>query len=343
MKHYDGTKILSLKDINGETPELYLISTNRSGGKTTYFGRLLINRFIKYKKKFMIIYRNKFEIEDNVPDKFFKDIKDLFFPKYEMTEKVHKPVYTELFLNDIPCGYAVSLNASEQIKKLSHFFSDVDYMLFDEFQPESDVYVPQEIKKFISIHTSIARGHGQSHRYVPVYMLSNPISIINPYYTALGITNRLTAETKFLKGDGFVVEQGYVEEAAQAQRESGFNKAFKNEKYVESNLDGIYLNDNKIFIERPTGKSKYFITLKYKNNYYGVREFTDAGVFYVDNTHDKTFPVKLAVTTDDMDINYICLKNNKATFDYLRYFFHKGVFRFKDLKCKECLFTALIK
>ena len=32
---YDGTKLLSLTDINREKPELYMCTTNRTGGKTT--------------------------------------------------------------------------------------------------------------------------------------------------------------------------------------------------------------------------------------------------------------------------------------------------------------------
>ena len=28
--YYDGTKLLSLKDINGNTPELYICTSNRS-------------------------------------------------------------------------------------------------------------------------------------------------------------------------------------------------------------------------------------------------------------------------------------------------------------------------
>ena len=54
-KYYDGTKLLSMKDINGLKPELFLCTTNRSGGKTTYFGRLEVNRFLKYGKKFCLI------------------------------------------------------------------------------------------------------------------------------------------------------------------------------------------------------------------------------------------------------------------------------------------------
>ena len=55
--YYDGTKLLSMKDLNGKTPELFLCTTNRTGGKTTYFGRLVVNRFIKQGKKFALLYR----------------------------------------------------------------------------------------------------------------------------------------------------------------------------------------------------------------------------------------------------------------------------------------------
>ena len=46
--YYDGTKLLSLKDINGNTPELYLCVTNRTAGKTTYFGRFLVNKYLNH-------------------------------------------------------------------------------------------------------------------------------------------------------------------------------------------------------------------------------------------------------------------------------------------------------
>ena len=76
--YYDGTKLLSLNDINGNKPELYLCTTNRTGGKTTYFGRLLVNRFLDKGEKFALIYRFNYELDD-CADKFFKDIGKLFF------------------------------------------------------------------------------------------------------------------------------------------------------------------------------------------------------------------------------------------------------------------------
>lgn len=328
-------------DLNGKKPEIYMCTTNRTGGKTTYFGRLCVNRFLDKGEKFGLIYRYNYELDD-VADKFFKDLKGLFFPDKTMTAKKRaKGIFQELFINDKSCGYAIALNSSDSIKKYSHLFSDITRMIFDEFQSESNHYCTDEIKKFLSVHTSIARGQGEQVRYVPVFMLANQVSIINPYYVAMGICNRLNGETKFLRGDGYVLEQGFIESASDSQKESGFNRAFKENNYVAYSSENVYLNDNYSFIEKPTGKSRYICTLKYKGNDFGVKEFAESGFIYCDDKPDSTFPMKITVTTDDHSINYVMLKRNDFFLSNLRYLFERGCFRFKDMRCKEAILNAL--
>jgi hypothetical protein len=338
---YDGTKLLSLKDINGEKPEIYMCTSNRSAGKTTYFNRLCVNRFIKYKEKFCVLYRFNYELAD-CADKFFKDGGGLFFPDYYMTSKNRaKGVYHELYLNEEPCGYAITINAADSVKKMSHLFSDTVRMIFDEFQSETNHYCPDEVNKFISIHTSIARGAGKQSRYVPVYMISNPVTLLNPYYTQMGIADRLTEKTKFLRGEGYVLEQGYNEAASNAQKESAFNRAFNKSNYMLYNSEGTYLNDNKAFIEKMTGASRYICTIKYEENNYGIREFVDSGIVYCDDKPDMSFPTKITVTTADHEINYIMLKRNDIFLTGLRFYFEKGCFRFKNIRCKEAVLKCL--
>lgn len=340
-KYYDGTKLLSMLDLNGKKPEIYMCTTNRTGGKTTYFGRLCVNRFLDKGEKFGLIYRYNYELDD-VADKFFKDLKGLFFPDKTMTAKKRaKGIFQELFINDKSCGYAIALNSSDSIKKYSHLFSDIARMIFDEFQSESNHYCTDEITKFLSVHTSIARGQGEQVRYVPVFMLANQVSIINPYYVAMGICNRLNTETKFLRGDGYVLEQGFIESASDSQKDSGFNRAFKENNYVAYSSENVYLNDNYSFIEKPTGKSRYICTLKYKGNDFGVKEFAESGFIYCDDKPDSTFPMKITVTTDDHSINYVMLKRNDFFLSNLRYLFERGCFRFKDIRCKEAILNAL--
>ena len=340
-KYYDGTKLLSMLDINGNKPEIYMCTTNRTGGKTTYFGRLCINRFLDKNEKFGLLYRYNYELDDIV-DKFYKDLGSLFFPSYTMTSKRRaKGTFQELFLNEKSCGYALSLNNADQIKKYSHLFSDIQRMIFDEFQSETNHYCDNETKKFISIHTSIARGQGEQVRYVPVYMLSNPVSIINPYYVEMGISGRLKDDTKFLRGDGFVLEQGYIESASIEQKNSGFNRAFSKNSYTAYSSECVYLNDNKAFVEKPTGKSKYLCTLRYKGSDFALREYTENGLIYCDDNADSSFLTRISVTTDDHNINYVMLKRNDFFLSNLRYFFEHGCFRFKDMRCKEAVLSAL--
>lgn len=344
-EYYNGTKLLSLKDLNGERPEIYLCTTNRTGGKTTYFSRLCVNRFLAGDGKFCLVYRFNYELDD-VADKFFKVINGLFFPEYSMYSKRRADgIYHELFLvkgeDEMSCGYAVTLNSADVIKKYSHLFSDVERMMFDEFQSETNHYCSNEIQKLISIHTSIARGDGKQVRYVPLYMLSNTVSIINPYYVELGISARLKDDTKFLRGDGFVLEQGFIKSASEAQKSSGFNRAFSNNTYVSYSSENVYLQDNKAFIEKPNGKSHYLCTIKYNNTEYGVREYPENGIVYCDDRPDKSFKGKIAVTTSDHNVNYVMLKRNDFFLQTLRYYFEKGCFRFKDLRCKEALMKAI--
>lgn len=340
--YYDGTKLLSMSDINGNKPEIYLCTTNRSGGKTTYFSRLLVNRFKEKGEKFALLYRFNYEVED-CADKFFKDINTLFFPTDVMTSKRRaNGIYHELFLNNVSCGYAIAMNSSDQLKRYSHMFSDVCRILFDEFQSETNHYCNDEVKKFISIHTSIARGQNKQVRYVPVYMLGNAVSLLNPYYIELGISTRLKPETNFLKGDGFVLEQGFVETASRAQLESSFNRAFADSQYMTySNSKNVYLNDNTAFVEPPSGKSRYMCTIRCNGADYAIREYTEMGIIYCDNRADMTFPIKISVTTEDHGINYVMMRRNNLFIQNLRWYFEHACFRFKDLKCKEAVLTAL--
>ena len=350
-QYYDGTHLLSLKDINGQQPEIYICTTNRTGGKTTYFNRMMVKRFLEGKGKFGLLYRFTYELKD-CADAFFKDVGSLFFPEYAMrSEPRRNGTYYELFLYKKSeageknpgksCGYALALNSADQIKKVSHQLSDINRLLFDEFQSETNKYCSDEISKFISIHVSIARGQGKQNRYVPVYMVSNLVTLLNPYYVEFDISTRLQTNTKFLRGDGFVLEQGFVESAANAMKESAFNRAFKRNKQIPYLQQSVYLNDNSSFVQKISGNSKYIATFKYQGKNYALRSFEELGVIYCDDRADNSFPMKLSITTDDHNINYVMLRSNQEFLGRIRYYFDHGCFRFKDLKCKEVVLKAL--
>lgn len=348
-EYYDGTKLLSLKDINGLDPEIYISTVNRTAGKTTYFNRLLINSFLKKHWKFGLEVRFGYDADCSA-DEIFKDVQSLFFSGYNMIAKKRaKGVYSDLFIGAFDsedydsyqhCGYILPINNADGIKKRSHMFTDIEHMFMDEFQPESNKYCPDELNKFYSVHTSVARGQGKQTRRVPVYMAGNRITIINPYYTALGISDRLRENTNFLRGDGFVLENGFNESAANALGGSAFSRAFAGLERTKASYgsQSVYLNDNSSFIQPPEKvRSRYMCTIIYEGARYAIREYDSLGYLYCDTRVDDTFPTKLALTVGDHDINFVMLKRNDFFIAMLRDLFEKGAFRFQNLLCKQCV------
>lgn len=342
INFYSGSKLLSMKDLKGNEPEIIICTSNRNAGKTTYFSRYLINRFLKAGEMFGLLYRYDYDLE-NVAERFFSNIQSLFFPEHTMIGRtVGEGKYTQLFLDEKPCGFALALNNAKYYRQFSQYFSCIDRLFFDEFQPEdSSDYIRNEITKFRSVHVSVARGNGKQVRFVPVILCGNPYTVINPYYSALGISERLTKETKFLRGNGWVLEQSFNESAANAAKESGFNKAFANDRYFDNLARGEFLNDLSNFIETPEGKSRYLCTIKYKNKCYAIRSFEESGVIYCDNRADQSFPFKIAVTTSDLTPNYISAFQNQLLLKMLKRYFHNGMFRFKSMECKQAVFALL--
>ena len=94
-KFYDGTKLLSLKDINGNTPEIYISTSNRSAGKTTFFNKLCFNKYLKNGEEFMILYRFNYELSE-CNHKFFDDIKSIFFSKCSNIKFTHGNCFSDL-------------------------------------------------------------------------------------------------------------------------------------------------------------------------------------------------------------------------------------------------------
>lgn len=344
---YDGSKLLSLKDAERKTPEIYICTSNRSAGKTTYFSSKMVKDFLKNGKKFCLVYRYAYEC-NNVADKFFNDIGQLFFPEYIMIQEPgEKDTFVYLYLqlrNDpeskVLCGYCVALNKATALKKLSHLIQ-CDVMYFDEFQPEDGQYAPNEISKFQSVHTSLARGQGKQVKYLPVILVSNYVSVLNPYYSALGITSRLQDKTNFLRGRGWVLEQGFNASASNAQKLSAFNRAFEDSDYTKYASERFYLNDDNSLISKIEGNNEYIMTFRFEKKDYAIRNYYTLGLIYVSKNVDMSNTSRYAVTSDDMNESTKLIKGNSFLLGRLRALFDEGAFRFYDLECKNALFNLI--
>lgn len=336
MAYYDGCKLLSMTDINGSKPAIYIANTNRSAGKTTFYGRMLVNNWIKHRHEFILFYRFKKDLCD-IPDRFFSEISSLFFPDSVMRQS-GKPEhgYVKLILDGKVCGYAVALNASEDIKKCSHMFSGVRTTLMDEFQSETNNYVSDEIGKYISIQQSIARGNGKQVRYIRNILCGNFISLLNPYYTALGVHRVLNPESRYTRGDGFVIETDFYADVAKKSAETPFNRAFKNHGYNAMLQARKYLNDNTDCIRKLTNVKRYVCTMLGDNCSMGVWDCD--GYYTVSSKYDCNYPIVCAKKSTPIMGKKI---RSQGIFDNMRVLFDRGMLYFDSISVKNDVINLL--
>ena len=143
---YNGDELLSKTDKYWNKPEIYAALTNRSAGKTTFFNGYLVHKFIQKSQKFILLYRNKYEIE-RAANGFFNDINGLFYPDLFMYQETGIKNGFDILKIGLKrdekrehfetCGYCTSLAASELIKRYSHLLSDASVILMDELFPEN--------------------------------------------------------------------------------------------------------------------------------------------------------------------------------------------------------------
>lgn len=341
---YNGYRLLSTLDRDGLKPEIFISTTNRSAGKSTFFNGSRVHNFIRSGKKFLLLYRHKYELDDCC-NGFFNEIRQLFFNGLNMKQETGvKDVFKRLYIGEQLdetgssyklCGYATSLSSAEQIKKLSHLLSDVDCILFDEFIPESGRYLPKEVDKLTSIHDSLARGGGQQVKYLPTILVGNLIDIFNPYYEAFGVVDDMQLETKFYRGTGFVIEQGFNEASAEAHAKSAFHRALAGVEYTKASQKKEYINTNYQFIDSSVcDVGTYIATIVYKNKKYSVRYNEQGNFVYVSNTPDPNYVLEQAATEADISDRAIYDPGN-AYRKYLKDKLRKNQLKFKNLQCRS--------
>lgn len=330
---YDGSTLLNKKCKGGKKPEIYISQTLRTYGKTTFYFCHMLRNFIKSGKPFGLLVRYKYEVSSGVSSMLskigeFYDFDPGLVKNYNLAAgNVKKVVF-----NGVPMFYVFALNGAKQVKVLSSELSSISEYCMDEIQPEDNKYLPDEIEKFISIHVSISRGVGEASRHVPVYLLTNDVSYLNPYYVTLGISSSVDWRTKYLRGDGFVFESIGSEYIVKEQIGSSFNSAFKNHQnmgYILGKKSLLAKDKNDIM--KLAGNKNPIFTIVSNAVKYGL--WKAGGFYYFSKKYDPNIKYIYGVSQED------CLEfgvQNRKVLDlnFYRNFFENGVMRFDSPEAK---------
>lgn len=357
FKKFNNPKfLLQTKDINGEQPEIFIDCQNRGSGKTYGYCYGLLEQALGRDMgwglplgKFMLLCRWKTEV-GSICNGMFADVVSHEYENGHLgCTLMNGGLYANITFSQgeeepVHVGYVCPINKADDLKKISSLFHDTAVMIMDEFQCASATsYCTDEVDKFIRLHISVARGGGKSSRFVPVILLSNSISILNPYFTALGIHNKVQSNTKKLKGDGYVLQRIINPNAAAEQRESKFNRAFGNTKELDSSIDNAWLADDTSCIEKPDetwGRSIYYWTLVSDNKKFGVRYFPAMDYYTINHSIDGSCQTQFNISING-NLNVPLLKNNPQM-KYMRDAFTGGRMRFPDQECKAIALSLFV-
>lgn len=352
-KFYDNSALLSKLDLNGNTPGTYICVGNRTAGKTFSFKTTLLNDFYERGMQFILIKRFVTGMT-GVADAFFEDLKtnpyDTRFASIKWnTESLLRGSVREIYVSrmcggdpNLLCGYAVYLGASDVIKENSTMFTHVENSMYDEFQSETEHYAPGELSKYLSIQTSIARGQGKQVRHVRKFLVSNAVTLFNPHFVALGIHKRLQPDTKFLRGDGWVLEYTRNESAKLAVMESDLARAYASSDYFSYASGDSMLLDTNTFIEKRSKENMtYHATLWSNGRFYGLWYDLTDGCYYCSVSGQKNAKMQIAIKTEDLRPGVMLFRAYPELANTWVTLFNEGRWRFENAECKNVMFDLL--
>lgn len=337
-KYYNGDKILNKKQ-----PFNFLLG-NRGIGKSFYWKRYLLRKYLNKKHKFIYTRRYRTDI-DRVVNNLFDDVLNQY-PGYQIVCEKYE-FYLIRNNNKEHIGSAIAV--SEFTKYKSRNFEEYDTIMFDEFLPEDGRYIGGKDKPYmepelcLNFYQTVARGYNKVIRDDVLFVfISNSVTINNPYFQFYNIDKKLRLETKFLNGNGFNVEINNNRIISEEIANSKFGALIKGTRYGEYALDNSFYLDDNNFIRQPEGEARYIFTVTYEGTSYAIYRYLPSDVYYITDTPDKDYPIKFSLTLKDHSFDIMMLSTLSPYFKTLKKQYEYGLLWFKNQRCKS-FFEAIIK
>lgn len=331
--------ILDHVNSDGTKPEIIVVTSLRTDGKTT-------GTFIEMVKRnivFAMLYRSFGECKncELMFDNVFK-ILGLPLPNF-MAKCIGETFYT-IYEDNEPFCYAIPIDKAEQIKRRSNMFSGVNAIILDEYQSITGRYCKEEIKKVLTIQISIARGINQYSRYVPLILLGNYITPLNPWTIHFGLESmkRASAEQRLILKERpkFLAVSHFNETASNSMAENGviMNIADRNEQRA---IEGNYMfnADNFIMPKVTRKKFKYICNIVIDGKMYAVRHFDT----FIYCSHKPDMSIKTVYTLDKDCHNDDTLLFTRQAFPckIMTEYYNSGCLYFDNLATKNDILKAI--
>lgn len=317
---YSSQPILSYKRLYN------FICGVRGHGKTYDTTRLVIKTSLKSKKiSFVVLVRYK-EDYKAIKDCWWEIVEHLF-PEYTFCS-VGKIIYAQNELEKFAIGEFVCLTEYVRAKKVPR--PHVKYIVFDECLNEENDYLPKEITKFQSVCDSIIRNRND----VRVILISNTISVINPYFDYFGITR---LEKRFTKGEhNSIVEFTDAEEFIEYRKQTKFGASIKDTEYGNFAIKGEFiLDDYTNVIPKPPNTYHYLYDIVLDGERMSVGMVNN--LLYFSSSKDLNKKAFTPYVEDAKHYNALYCEKTFRNFAHIKKYFLNNLVMYESLKIKNII------
>lgn len=206
----------------------------RGHGKTYCYTKKCIDIGLEQKKiSFVVLVRYKEDIV-SIKDDWWTIVEHLY-PDYIFYSQ-RNIIYARNSLESFPIGEYVALKQYMRAKRKPR--PNVRIIFFDEFLNEENDYLPNEINAFTSICDSIMRNRDN----VRCYLVSNHISVLNPYFNYFGIYQ---LGKRFTRGQhDSILEFTDSAEFIEFRKNTKFGQSIEGTEYGDYAMMGKFMLDD---------------------------------------------------------------------------------------------------
>lgn len=318
-----------------------LIIGGRGTGKTFNCKKFCIEDFIKNGRQFFYVRRYNTEVELALTG-FFEQLQhEGFFTDREFSVKKKKKHLTEFIMDGEVIGYACALSTSPIIKSAS--FPDVYNLIFDEAlipRGSSYHYLKNEIILFLELLESVFRL-----RNGRVLILSNAITVANPYYDYWDIVPKVGKQFEMYHNGDICLEQVVNRDFIEVKKKSAIGRLIAGTKYGEYAIENKMLQDNGAFIAFKPHNAKVVGVIKVDGVTYGLWSYHKTGCYYVSGYYDPTCRHILALKADDHTETTKLSGSGDMLLVRLKSAYENACLYFESEKCKKrvlgCIMPSL--
>lgn len=302
-----------------------LIVGVRGHGKTYAMTKLCIDTGLEQKDiSFVVLTRYKEDIKD-LKDGWW-DIVAHLYPDYMFFSK-RNIIYAKNSLETFPIGEFIALRDYMRAKRKPR--PHVKVIFFDEFLNEENDYLPNEIKAYLSVCDSVIRNRDN----VRCYLVSNHISVINPYFNYFGFVQ---LGSRFTRGKhDSLLEFTDSEQFVEYRKHTKFGSSIDGTEYGEYAMMGKMLLDDMTNVSKvPDGECHHQFNLMLEGLL--IEVCLVSNLLYLRKSKDQT-AIAYTPYVDDAVLGAVFCTKNLNHFDFIVNKFMRDEIMYESLQIKNAV------